>query len=324
MVAEDTQREMLEIMTLIREFESEVQERFADGEIPGFVHLYIGEEAIATGVCQALTDDDYISSTHRGHGHCLARGLDPDRMMAELFGKSTGYCDGKGGSMYIADVEAGMLGANGIVAGGIPIAAGAALSSSMTDSDYVAVAFFGDGATSQGAFHETFNLAAIWDLPLVGVIENNLYGEMTGIDVHHPETSLDDLTVYGEPYGVTRRQVDGMDVEEVYEVTGEAIAAARAGGGPALIECETYRFEGHHEGDTEFYRDEDELSEWRERDPLRTYPQRLAEAGVMDLDEYESLVADVRDRIEDAVEFAKDSPEPDPETAYEGLYAEEV
>lgn len=314
--------EMLETMRRIRAFESRIRTEFADGELPGFVHLYIGEEAIAAGVCQALDDDDFITSTHRGHGHCIAMGLDTGRMAAELYGRVDGYCNGKGGSMHIADVEAGMLGANGIVAGGLPIACGAALSSQMRDDDHVAVAFFGDGALSQGAFHEAFNMAGVWELPLVGIIENNQYGEMSGLAEHHPESSLDDLTAYGEPYGVTRRQVDGMDADAVFAAASEAIAAARNGGGPQLIECIAYRFEGHHEGDTEFYRDEAELNEWREKDPITTYPARLIREGVITETDYEALEGEIETEIESAIEFARASPFPDPETAYEGLYAE--
>lgn len=320
----DQKVEMLRTMRRIREFESTIQNRFADGELPGFVHLYIGEEAIAAGVCEALGEDDYITSTHRGHGHCIAMGLDTKKMAAELYGKEAGYCNGKGGSMHIADVEAGMLGANGIVAGGVPIAGGAALSSKMRDADEVAIAFFGDGALSQGAFHETMNLAAIWDLPLVGIVENNQYGEMSGLEEHHPEESLDDLTVYGEPYGVTRQQVDGMDVEAVYEAASDAVERARNGEGPSLIECVAYRFEGHHEGDSEFYRDEEELAEWRQKDPVRTYPTKLQEEGVITEEEYADLEDEIEAEIEAAIEFARDSPLPEPESAYEGLYSEEV
>ncbi|MGM0591350.1 MAG: thiamine pyrophosphate-dependent dehydrogenase E1 component subunit alpha [Halobacteriota archaeon] len=315
--------DLLRTMRRIREFESQMQIRYADGEVPGFLHLYIGEEAIATGVCHAL-DDDFITSTHRGHGHCIAMGLDTKRMAAELYGRADGYCGGKGGSMHIADVNAGMLGANGIVAGGIPIACGAALSAQMRGSDQVAVSFFGDGALSQGAFHEAFNLAGVWDLPLVGIVENNQYGEMSGVEEHHPEESLDDLTVYGEPYGARREQVDGMDVEAVYEAATDAVERARNGEGPQLVECVAYRFEGHHEGDTEFYRDEVELDEWRAKDPLRTYPRRLIDEGVLTEDEYETLESEVQTEIQEAIEFARENPFPDPEAAYEGLYGEEV
>jgi pyruvate dehydrogenase E1 component alpha subunit len=320
----DDRVEMLRTMRRIREFESTIQNEFADGEIPGFVHLYIGEEAIAAGVCQALDEDDYITSTHRGHGHCIAMGLDTGRMAAELYGREDGYCNGKGGSMHIADVDAGMLGANGIVAGGIPIACGAAQSAQMRNSDQVAVAFFGDGALSQGAFHEAFNLAGVWELPLVGIVENNQYGEMSGLEEHHPESSLDDLTVFGEPYGVARAQVDGMDPDAVYEVASTAIDRARNGDGPSLIECEAYRFEGHHEGDSEFYRDEAELEEWRQRDPIETYPEKLTDEGVLTREEYEQIETEAEAEIREAIEFAKDSPFPAPEAAYEGLYGEGV
>lgn len=245
-------------------------------------------------------------------------------MMAELYGKATGYCDGKGGSMHIADVDAGMLGANGIVAAGIPIAGGAALTASMTDDNHVAAAFFGDAGTSQGAFHETFNLAGVWDLPLIGIIENNQYGEMSGLEDHHPESSLDDLTVYGEPYGIVRRRVDGMDVEAVYEATRDAVDYARDGEGAVLIECETYRFEGHHEGDTEFYRDENEIEDWKKRDPLRTYPEQLIEEEVITQGELEAMREEIQAEIKEAITFAEESPYPEPEEAYEGLYSEGV
>ena len=314
--------DMLRTMRRIREFESTIQHRFADAEVPGFLHLYVGQEAIATGVCQALAERDYLTSTHRGHGHCIARGLDTDRMAAELYGKETGYCNGKGGSMHIADVKAGMLGANGIVAGGVPIACGAATSARMRDTDEVAVSFFGDGALSEGAFHEAFNLAGTWELPLVGIIENNQYGEMTGLDEQHPEVALDDLTVYGEPYGVARERVDGMDVEAVYRAAAEAIERGRAGGGPSLVECVAYRFEGHHEGDSEFYREDGELDEWTERDPLETYPRKLVDEGVLTEADYEQMEAEIEDEIEDAIEFARESDFPEPAAAYEGLYSD--
>lgn len=318
------QEEILRRMVTIREFDETASELFADGEIPGFVHLYLGEEAVGVGACAALEENDYIASTHRGHGHGLARGLDPKRMAAELYGKETGYCAGKGGSMHIADVEAGMLGANGIVGAGIPIAGGAALSAKLRDTDQVAVAFFGDGALSQGAFHETMNQAAIWDLPLIGVIENNQYGEMSGLDDHHPASSLDDLTVFGEPYGLARAHVDGMDVETVHETARDAVERARSGGGPTLIEAITYRFEGHHEGDDEFYRDGEEVERWREQDPLRTYPRTLIDEGVVSEADWESMQEGIAEEIREAIEFARESDYPEPDAAYEGLFAEEV
>ena len=321
-LSEEDRLSLLRTMRRIREFESTVQDRFADAEIPGFLHLYIGQEAIAAGACHALADRDYLTSTHRGHGHCLARGLEPDRMAAELYGKETGYCNGKGGSMHIADVEAGMLGANGIVAGGIPIAAGAAVSAQMRDTDQVAVSFFGDGALSEGAFHESFNLAGTWNLPLVGVIENNQYGEMTGLDEQHPGRAVEDLTVYGEPYGAARDRVDGMDVEAVYGATATAVERGRTGGGPSLLECVAYRYEGHHEGDSEFYRDDEEFERWKQKDPLRTYPEKLIEEGVLTEGEYAELEADIEAEIDEAIAFARESDRPEPEQAYEGLYSD--
>lgn len=315
--------EMLRTMLRIRRFETTMRHMFADGEIPGFLHLYIGQEAVATGVCQALDEDDYLTSTHRGHGHCIARGLDTKKMAAELYGRATGYCDGKGGSMHIADVTAGMLGANGIVAGGIPIATGAALSAKMRDSDQVSVPFFGDGAPSQGAFHESFNFAGTRQLPLVGVIENNLYGEMSGIEEQHPPATHDDLTLYGEPYGADRYQVNGMDVEEVYSAAMDAVESARAGGGPALIECLTYRFVGHHEGDSKFYRTDEEEEQWKAKDPIERYPETLVEEGVLTEAEVEEIDQEIDREIDEAVEYARESPFPEPSAAYEGLYSSE-
>ncbi len=313
--------DLLRTMQRIRAFESRVQTLFADGELPGFVHLYIGEEAIAAGVCGALEESDYITSTHRGHGHCIAKGHEFDRMMAELYGKETGYCGGKGGSMHIASPKLGNLGANGIVGAGVPIGVGAALSSQLRGSGQVAASFFGDGATAQGAFHEAMNLSALWDLPFVGVVENNQYGEMSALE---EQQAVTDLSERATSYGVPGIDVDGMDVEDVYAATTAAIEAARAGDGPSLLVCDTYRFEGHHEGDTEFYRDDDEINEWRRRDPLKTYPERLIEEGVLTNAEWNDIVDEIDAELEAAIEFARESDYPEPESAYENLYAEEV
>jgi pyruvate dehydrogenase E1 component alpha subunit len=320
-VEDGVRKEMLRTMLRIREFETRVRHMFADGEIPGFLHLYIGQEAVATGVCQALDADDYLTSTHRGHGHCVARGLDTAKMAAELYGRKTGYCDGKGGSMHIADVEAGMLGANGIVAGGIPIATGAALSAKMRGTDQVAVPFFGDGAPSQGAFHESFNLAGTMNLPLLGIIENNGYGEMSGIEEQHPAATHDDMTTYGVPYGAERYQVDGMDVEEVYAAAKHAVETLREDPGPALIECLTYRFVGHHEGDSKFYRTDEEEAEWEAQDPIETYPEKLIDEGVLTTDKFEEMHQEIEIEIDEAIEFARESEFPEPSAAYEGLYS---
>ncbi|MFB6109767.1 MAG: thiamine pyrophosphate-dependent dehydrogenase E1 component subunit alpha [Halodesulfurarchaeum sp.] len=313
--------ELLRTMKEIRAFESTAAVRFEDGEIPGFVHLYIGEEAVATGAIAALDEDDYITSTHRGHGHCLAKGHEPDTMMAELYGKEAGYCGGKGGSMHIADPSLGNLGANGIVGAGIPIGVGGALSSQLRDANEVVVSFFGDGATAQGSFHESMNLAALWDLPFVAVVEHNHYGEMSGTA---QQQALDDLAKRAVSYDVPGVDVDGMDVEAVYETTSEAVERARNGGGPSLIVADTYRFRGHHEGDEEFYRDEEEIRTWRQRDPLETYPEKLVEEGVLTEDEVDEHFEEIEGTIEDAVEFARDAAYPDPESAYENLYVEGV
>ncbi len=317
----ETRREMLETMQRIRAFEERAQELFADGEIPSTVHLYIGQEAIAAGVCAVLDRDDYITSTHRGHGHCLAKGHEPDRMMAELFGKETGYCGGKGGSMHIASPELGNLGANGVVAGGIPIGVGAALSSQLYGDGEVSVSFFGDGALAQGSFHEALNLAALWDLPFVGVVEDNKYGEMTPREI---QQSVSDLTKRAEAYGIPGTEVDGMGVEAVYSNAEAAIERARSGEGPSLLVCDTYRFRGHYEGDDCEYRPEGEFEEWQSRDPLERYPERLIDDGVLSESEWEEMCAEIEVEIDEAVEFARESPMPEPEAAYEGLYAEEV
>jgi pyruvate dehydrogenase E1 component alpha subunit len=313
--------ELLRQMELVRQFETRVGELFADNEMPGFVHLYIGSEAVAVGICAALEESDYITSTHRGHGHALAKGLEPKYMMAELYGKSTGYCNGKGGSMHIADVDRGMLGANGIVAAGTPIASGAALSADIQGNGRVAVSFLGDGATSNGPYHEAVHLAATWDLPVVFVIENNFYGEMTSIEVQHP---VNDLARQADAYGLPSEIVNGQDVEEVYDAAAEAVDRARAGDGPTIIEAKTYRYRGHYEGDPEWYREDENLPDWQTADPIETYLEALIEADDLTEEDYEALQADIQSELEDAVEFARDSPLPDPQEAYEGLYAEEL
>lgn len=310
---------MLETMERIRAFESRVEILYEDGEIPGFVHLYIGQEAVAAGVCEALTDDDSITSTHRGHGHCIAKGHDLDRMMAELYGKEAGYCGGKGGSMHIADPALGNLGANGIVAAGIPIGVGAALTSDYREAGDVAVSFFGDGGLAQGAFHESMNLAALWDLPFVGVVENNQFGENTRT---HEQQSVDDLTARVESYDIPGEAVNGMDVEDVHRAAVNAVERAQAGDGPSLLVCETYRFKGHHQGDSEFYRDDEEVEMWRQRDPVPTYKDQLVSEGVLTETEVTELEEEVESQLDAAVEFARDASFPSPERAYEGLYSE--
>src|ERR671936_1152703 len=256
---------MYERMRLIRQFEERLHQDFAAGKIPGFVHLYAGEEAVAVSACAHLTDKDYITSTHRGHGHCIAKGVDIDGMVAELMGKATGSCKGKGGSMHIADVDKGMLGANGIVGGGLPLACGAALTAKTLGTGGVAVCFFGDGAANQGTFHESLNLAAIWKLPVVFVCENNGYAESTPVSYH---CSASDIANRAGAYEIPGIVVDRLDLCAVDDATREAEPRARRGEGPTLIEAKTYRYYGHFEGDTILYRTKEELDSYRQRDPI--------------------------------------------------------
>lgn len=314
--------EALRRMCLIREHEDRAGELFADGELPGFVHLYIGEEAVAVGACGALEEADYITSTHRGHGHCIAKGLEPEKMMAELYGKEAGYCKGKGGSMHIADIDRNMLGANGIVGAGPPIATGAAWSGKYLDEDRVALAFFGDGAVAQGQVHEAINLAATWTLPAIFLIENNQFGEGTPATDQH---NIEDLSQTAEAYGIPGFTVDGMDVTAVYEAVKEARQRAIAGDGPTLIEANTYRYRGHFEGDQQPYRTEADIDEWREnRDPIKTFTQRLLDRDELTESEFEALEAEVEAEIDEAVAFAQEAEYPDPSTAYDDLYVDPV
>ncbi|WP_371362538.1 Acetoin:2,6-dichlorophenolindophenol oxidoreductase subunit alpha [Sporomusa rhizae] len=308
-----------ETMLTIRAFESKAVELFADNQLPGFVHLYLGEEAVATGVCGSLTTKDYITSTHRGHGHLLAKGGKVDLMMAELFGKSTGYCKGKGGSMHIADVELGILGANGIVGAGQPIAAGAAFACKYKNTDAVTVCFFGDGASNRGTFHEAFNMAAIWKLPLVFVCENNMYGISNCQREHMRVTDVSDrAAAYGVP-GVT---VDGNDVIAVYEAAAEAIERARKGDGPSLIECKTWRWRGHFEGDPGAYKDPAEQEAWLKKDPIPRFEQKLVELNYATQAELAEIKAKVEAQIDAAIRFSQQSPDPTPEDALTDVYAE--
>ncbi|WP_436347134.1 thiamine pyrophosphate-dependent dehydrogenase E1 component subunit alpha [Natronorubrum sp. FCH18a] len=323
MVAERSDQlvEQLREMMLIREFESRVGTLFENNELPGFVHLSIGQEAVATGACSVIEEDDYITSTHRGHGHSIAKGLDPDRMMAELFGKETGYCGGKSGSMHIADVDQGMLGANGIVGAGPALATGAGLSIDQNGEDRVCLSFFGDGAMAEGPVHESMNLAGVRDLPVVFICENNQYGEMTPAeDQHHVEG----FEARGDVYDMPAETVDGMSVQEVYMATAEAVKRARNGEGPSLVVCETYRYRGHYEGDPMNYRTDDEVSEWKKRDPIDSLESSLVEEGFLDESDVEAMRDDASDRIDGAVEFARESEFPAEETAFEDVYTEDI
>ena len=321
-LGKDRLLDMYRTMQTIRQFESRVKEIFQEGKIPGFVHVSIGEEASATGVAAALTDTDYITSTHRGHGHLIAKGGDVKPMMAELFGKKTGYCKGKGGSMHIANFELGILGANGIVGAGLPIATGAGLAAKVRGSGEVAACFFGDGASNEGTFHESLNLAAAWKLPVVYVCENNLYGEFTaGRDV----TSVKDIADRARGHDMPGVVVNGNDVVEVYEATREAVERARKGDGPTLLECKTYRWEGHVVGEEAFlgkrsYRPADEIEAWKKRCPLTGFEQRFV-PGSFSAEELEAVRTEVGRRIDEAVQFALDSPLPAPEEALDDMFS---
>ena len=316
----EKQLEMLRSMQIIRRFEERASDDYQAGAIYGVVHCYIGEEAVAVGICSALNRDDQIISTHRGHGHCLAKGADLNRMMAELYGRQAGYCKGKGGSMHIADFNIGMLGANGIVAGGIPIVTGAGLAAQLEGKGRVAVSFFGDGASNAGPFHESINIAATWKLPMLYVCENNLYSAGTTA----AETlALSDVAARAAGYGIPGVVVDGNDVMAVYEAAEAAVNRARAGQGPTLIECKTYRWRGHTERPgQEDPRPQDEIETWRQRDPINRFAANLMDQGVLTEEAWQKMDAEILAAIEDAVKFAEESPFPDPGAAVEDVFAE--
>lgn len=306
-------------MARIRMFEERAAELYRAGELPGFLHSSVGQEAVAVGVCAHLTPGDVITSTHRGHGHVIAKGARLDRMMAELYARETGYCRGKGGSMHIADLDLGILGANGIVGGGIPIAVGAALALRLRGERRVAVSFFGDGATNTGAFHEGLNLAAAWEVPCVFVCENNEYAESTSRRVHQ---RVKDVVTRAVAYDLPGTIADGMDVFSVYAVVGEAIARARQGRGPSFVEAKTYRFSGHHLGDPgTAYRSKEEVEVHRRRDPIKLFREKLVREGLASSAELEAIDGEVAAELEQAVRFARESPLPKPETALEDIYS---
>jgi TPP-dependent pyruvate/acetoin dehydrogenase alpha subunit len=307
-------------MVMIREFEEQVNELYTRALMPGLAHLYIGEEAVAVGICEALRRDDYITSTHRGHGHCVAKGASPDRMFAELLGKEAGYCRGKGGSMHIADPATGNLGANAIVGGSAGIATGAALSSKRLGTGQVAVCFFGEGALGQGVLYEVMNLAALWKLPVIYVCENNLYTEYT----HYSETTAGDILARGTAFGVLAESVDGQDVRAVYEVAHRLAERARAGEGPAFLACNTYRYTGHHVGDInrEYYRSKQEEQEWKtKRDPIKNFSQWLMEQKISDEGRLKQVQEEVRAEMKAAVEFAISAPYPTVDQVDQDVYA---
>ncbi len=301
-----------------REFELKAYEIFRSGKMPGFIHLYVGEEAVAAGVCAHLRKDDYVTSTHRGHGHALAKGIAPRHAMAELLGTVGGCNGGRGGSMHLYEPAVGFLGTNGVVAAGVPIAAGAALSAKLHGTDHVAVAFMGDGAVSNGAFHEGINLAGVWNLPLIVVCENNMYATETPFTAATKNTHVANR---GPAYGVPGVEVDGEDVLAVYEKAGEAIARARRGEGATLLECLTYRWFGHHVGDAGTgYRPKDEIAAWKARDPVAKLRAQVLEAKLAEAHEFDAIDAEVRKLIDEAADFALSSPQPDAKTVLDHVY----
>jgi acetoin:2,6-dichlorophenolindophenol oxidoreductase subunit alpha len=307
-------------MVMIRLFEEQVNELYTRALMPGLAHLYAGEEAVAVGICEALQPDDYITSTHRGHGHCLAKGASPDRMFAELLGKEAGYCRGKGGSMHIADPATGNLGANAIVGGSAGIATGAAFSSKHLGTNQVTVCFFGEGALGQGVLYEVMNLASLWKLPVIYACENNLYNEYT----HYSETTAGDLLARANAFGLHAESVDGQDVRAVYASAKKLVERARKGEGPAFLLCNTYRYTGHHVGDInrEYYRSKQEEQQWKtERDPIKNLANWLIEQKHADAGALDRIQAEVRTEMKAAVEFALAAPYPGPEEAEQDVYA---
>jgi len=320
-VPNEDMKRMYKTLVRIRKFESKAVDLFAEGQIPGFLHSYLGEEAIATGVCANLRKTDFITSTHRGHGHIIAKGGDTKYMMAELYGRTTGYCKGKGGSMHIADRDLGILGANGIVGAGQDIAVGAGLAIRYRGTDQVAACFFGDGSTNQGTFHEALNLASVWKLPVIFVCENNHFGISMSQSKHQ---AIQDIADRAASYGFPGIAVDGNDVMAVYEVAKEAVDRARKGQGPTLIECKTWRWRGHFEGDPGTYKDPKEQEAWMDKEPVGRYRTFLEENGVMTSDETSAIDTMIDDEIDAAIAFASESPLPKPEDVVKDVYTDIV
>jgi pyruvate dehydrogenase E1 component alpha subunit len=310
--------EALRKMHLIRYFEEKAEALYAMGKIHGTMHLSIGQEACAVGACLALEVHDYILSTHRGHGHCIAKGGDPDLMMAEFYGKEAGYCRGRGGSMHIADLEGGNLGANGIVGGGIPVSVGVGLSIKLQGLNRVCLTFFGDGAANEGAFHEALNLAAIWKLPVIYFCENNQYAMSMSVTRALP---IDRISRRADAYDIPGVTVDGNDLVEVYYAAQQAVDRARAGQGPTLIEAITYRYRGHSKSDRQRYRTRDEVKAWQEHDPISNLRERLLASALYDRETLDQISEEACQTIEAAVEFAEAASEPDPSTILDGVYA---
>ena len=310
--------EMYKKMLEIRYFEEKVFDLYGQNLVPGTIHLYAGQEAVAVGVCANLRKDDYITSTHRGHGHCIAKGARLDKTMAEILGKKTGYCKGKGGSMHIADFSIGMLGATAVVGAGIPIAAGAGLSIKLRGTDQVVACFFGDGASNQGTFHEGINIASVWKLPVIFVCENNLYAMGTRQSI---VMAIENIADRAHAYGIPGIVADGNNVLAVYEATQKAVERARKGEGPTLIECKTYRIKGHSRADPATYRPKEEVQEWLKRDPITRFKVKLLGMKILTEKEADQIQQEAAKAVEDAVKFAIESPFPAPEEALEDIYA---
>ena len=317
-INKELQLEFLDKMLTIRYFEEQVDKFYMEGKVHGTGHLYIGMEAVAVGTILALDKKDLITSTHRGHGHCIAKGADPKLMMAELLGKATGYCKGKGGSMHIADINLGNLGANGIVGGSIAIATGAALAVQKINKGQVVLCFIGDGATNQGLFHESVNMASIWKLPVIYVIENNKYG--MGFPVEKA-VNIDKLSTRSISYGLEGLTIDGNNIVEVYDTTKKLIEKVRAGSGPIILECLTYRWKGHSRMDAERYRTKEEVESWKAKCPIAAYKKYLLENKITTLKEIEGVEVKVKEEIKKAISFALDSPYPDKAEATTDVYA---
>lgn len=312
-----TYLDLYRTMVTVRQFETLAGEMFAAGKIPGFIHLSIGQEGSSVGVCSVLRPDDYLTTTHRGHGHMIAKGADLNRMVAELFGKKTGYCKGKGGSMHIADFSIGFLGANGVVAGGLPIITGAGLSIKMRKTDQVAVCFFGDGAANRGPVHEAMNMASIWTLPIVFCVENNQFASTTRTSY---ACSVKDISIRAAGYNMPGISVDANDVLAVREAAAEAVARARSGKGPTLLENKTYRMRGHFEGDPQRYRTKDEIASWKDKmDPINRFATVLTKKKILNKKKIQQINDEVAAKLKAAVEFAEKSPYPEPEEALEDL-----
>jgi len=315
-IEEETLVYMYRKLLEIRKFEEKVWDLFGRNLVPGTLHLYIGEEATAVGVCANLRVDDYITSTHRGHGHCIAKGADLNKTMAEILGRKTGYCKGKGGSMHVADATVGNLGATAVVGSAIPIAVGAALSCNLRKTDQVVACFFGDGASNNGTFHEALNMAAIWKLPVIFVCENNIYAMGTRIS---NVTAIDNIADRAAGYGMPGVVVDGNDVAAVYRAAKKAVENARRGGGPTLIECKTYRHKGHSRFDPAKYRPPEEVEEWMKRDPIPRFKKRLIREGILSEEEADQIDREISEVVEESARFALESPYPEPQEALEDV-----